>query len=169
MQNSLGVAKVNVDAVVVRDDFGDSARSGRKHLVGLHEALLEAQVAVDLTQFVVVDYNERIHVLAKALYTQFCLTQAHAALKAKGCGNDSDGQNAHFAGRHGDDGCGACSGSAAHACCDEDHLGLRPQNGLNFFIALECGLLANLGICSGTESFGQGRAELNFVFYGAKI
>ena len=169
MQNGLGVAQVNVDAVVVRDDFGDSARSSRKHFVGLHEALLEAQVAVDLTQFVVVDYNERIHVLAQALYAQFCLTQAHAALKAKGCGNDSDGQNAHFAGCHGDDGCGPCSGSAAHACRDEDHLGLRPQNGLNFFIALECGLLANLGIRSGTEAFGKGCAELNFVFYGAKI
>ena len=97
------------------------------------------------------------------------MTQAHAALKAKGCGDDSDGQNAHFARCHGDDGCGACSGSAAHACRDEDHLGLRPQNGLNFFVALECSLLAHLGIRSGTEAFGQGRSELNFVFYGAKI
>ena len=52
---------------MVRDYFGDSARSGRKNLVGLHEALLEAQVAVDLAQFVVVDYNERIHVLAQTL------------------------------------------------------------------------------------------------------
>ena len=40
---------------------------------------------------------------------------------------------------------------------------------MNFFVALECSLLANLGIRSGTEAFGQGRAELNFVFYGAKI
>ena len=67
MQNGFGVAQVDVDAVVVRDYFGDSARSGRKNLVGLHEALLEAQVAVDLAQFVVVDYNERIHVLAQTL------------------------------------------------------------------------------------------------------
>ena len=67
MQNGFGVAQVDVDAVVVRDDFGDSARSGRKHLVGLHESLLEAQVAVDLAQFIVVNYNERIHMLAQAL------------------------------------------------------------------------------------------------------
>ena len=169
MQNGFGVAQVDVDAVVVRNDFGDSARSGRKNLVGLHEALLEAQVAVYLAQFVVVNYNEGIHMLAQALDAQFCLAQAHAALKAKGCSDDSDGQNAHFAGCHGDYGCSTCSGSAAHACRDEDHLGLRPQNGLNFFVALERGLLANLRIRSGTEAFGQGRAELNFVFYGAKI
>ena len=67
MKHSFGVAQIDVDAVVVRDDFGDSAGGSREDLVGLHEALLESEVAVDFAELVVVDDDQRIDVLAKAL------------------------------------------------------------------------------------------------------
>ena len=167
VQHRFGVAQVNVDAVVVRDDFGDSARSRRQHFVGLHEALLESQVSVDLAQLVVVDDDERIHVLAKAFDAQFRLAEAHVALKPERSGNDAHGEDAQFARCLGDHGGRARSGSATHAGRDEDHFGRRAEGGLDFGVALERRLLAHFGIGAGAESFGQGGSELDFGFNGA--
>ena len=57
-QNGLGVAQVDVGAVVVGDDFGDAAGCGGQYFVGFVEAGFEAEVAVYFAQFVVVHHNE---------------------------------------------------------------------------------------------------------------
>ena len=167
MQHGFGVAQVNVDAVVVRDDFGDSARRRRQHLVGLHEALLESQVAVDFAQLVVVDHNERIHVLAQALDALLGLAEAHVAFKPERGGHNAHGQNAEFARCFGDDGGRSGPGAAAHSGGDEDHLGLRAERRLDFGVALQGRLLAYFGVSARTEAFGKGGSELDFGFYRA--
>ena len=167
MKHSFGVAQIDVDAVVVRDDFGDSAGGSREDLVGLHEALLESEVAVDFAELVVVDDDQRIDVLAKALDALLGLAKAHVALKREGGCDDSDGEDSEFARGLGDDGSGSSTGSAAHARGDEHHLGLGSEGGLNLGVALEGGLLADFGVGSGSEAFGQGCAKLNFRLNGA--
>ena len=167
MQHSFGIAQVDVDAVVVRDDFGDSAGGRREDLVGLHEALLEPEVAVDFAEFVVVDNNQRIDVLAKALNALLCLAKAHVAFKSKRSGDDADSEDSEFARGFGDDGSGSRTGSATHARGDEHHFGLGSEGGLNLGVALEGGLLADFGVRAGSEAFGEGRSELDFGLYRA--
>ena len=167
MQHGFGVAQVDVDAVVVRDDFGDSAGGRREDLVGLHKALLEPEVAVDFAEFVVVDDNQRIDVLAEALDALLGLAKAHVAFKSKRSGDDANGEDSEFARGFGDDRGGSRTGSATHARGDEHHFGLGSEGGLNLSVALEGGLLADFGVRAGTEAFGEGRTKLDFGLHRA--
>ena len=105
--------------------------------------------------------------LAEALDALLGLAKAHVAFKRKRSGDDSNGEDSEFARGFGNNGSGSRTGSATHARGDENHLGLGSEGGLNLFVALEGGLLADFGVRAGSEAFSEGRAELNFGLYGA--
>ncbi len=83
VQDRTRIAQVNVDVVVVRDDLGNALGSGGQHFVCFVEAGLEPEVAVDFTQFVVVDDDERIDLLFEFFNARFGLTLAQTAFKSK--------------------------------------------------------------------------------------
>ena len=83
VQDRTRIAQVNVDVVVVRDDLGNALGGRSQHFVCFVEAGLEPEVAVDFTQFVVVDNDERIDLLFEFFDARFGLTLAQTALKGE--------------------------------------------------------------------------------------
>ena len=153
-KNGLGVAEVNVGAVVVGDDFGNAAGGGGQHFVRLVEAGFEAEVPVNFAQLVVVHHNEGIHVGAQFLDARFCLARAHVSFKSKRQGDDAHGEDAHFLGGFGDDGGGSGSGATAHSGGDEHHLGVGGQEGFDVVCAFQCGAFPDFGVGAGAQTFG---------------
>ena len=85
---------------------------------------------------------------------------APAAFEMERLGDDPDGENAHLAGRPGDDGGCPGPGAAAHAGCKENHV--RASELIAYLLQrLLRRRLADLGFRSGAEAFGHLKADLN--------
>ena len=108
---------------MVGDYLGYAPGSGGKHLVCLGKPGLEAQVAVNLTQFVVVDHDQGVDVAAQFLNPALGLFAAHLALELEGDGHDPHREDVELLGLPGDDRGGTGTGAPAHPGGDEDHLG----------------------------------------------
>ena len=168
-KNGFGIPEVNVGAVVVGDDFGDTSCGRCQNLVGLVEAGLEAQIAVYLAQFVVVHHNQGIHDGTQFLNPGFCLAGAYIAFKSEGQGHNSYRENAHFLSRFGNNGCSPCSRAASHSSRDKGHFGVRRQQGFDLFHAFLGGTCPNLRIGSCAHPFGEVLPKLDFGFDGTVL
>ena len=83
-----------------------------------------------------------------------CLSCSATSLEAEGLGDDTDCQSADGLGNFCDDGSSTGSGSAALACCDEDHV--SPGQGFfNFFCVIFSSLAADLWVGSGAQAAGE--------------
>ena len=84
------------------------------------------------------------------------------ALKGKGLGDNTDGQDAQVMGRFGHDRCSTGAGAAAHASGDEHHLGTFQCIGDLILAFLRC-TLADLRVSTSAAALGQLCAKLNLL------
>ena len=102
------------------------------------------KVGIDGTQALVVDHEQGVYVVGHALHAVEGLVYFLVAFEAEGYGDDAHGEDAHFLGHLGNDGCCAGAGAAAHASGDEGHAGAVVEHALDVF-----GALLGSGACLG--------------------
>ena len=120
------VGEIDVHQVALhRDDLGDALGRRTQNVVGLAERLLERQASVYFENILVIDDQQRIHVLPQLLDAPESLLVADLAFDGQRRSDDRHGQQSHLLGQLGDDGRRARTRSAAHARRDEEHA--RPR------------------------------------------
>ena len=126
-QRCLHVAKVEVDVAVAvhRNEFRDALHSIFQHIVGTFESLFQrySRVAIDITEPLVVHYQQRIDVFSHFLNTAQGLYYLAFALEVERNGDHTYGEYAslasHLCHHRGSTGARA----TAHSGGDEHHLG----------------------------------------------
>ena len=120
------VGEIDVHQVALhRDDLGDALGRRTQNVVGLAERLLERQAPVYFENILVIDDQQRIHVLPQLLDAPESLLVADLAFDGQRRSDDRHGQQSHLLGQLGDDGRRARTRSAAHARRYEEHA--RPR------------------------------------------
>jgi hypothetical protein len=134
-----------------------------QHVVGGPKRFIESnRIAQHLHQLVVRDDNQRINMLCQRVET-FLGDALAFALEGKRLGHHRYRQYAELLGDLGDNRGRAGTGTAAHACGQEQHVGAA-DHFRDTLAILQRGLPANLGIGAGTESFGDLAAQLQLGF-----
>src|SRR5690606_12897480 len=103
------------------------------------------------------------------LDSNLSLLATHLALKKKGHGNDPYRKNIQFFCHFGNNRGSTSTCSPAHTSCNEQHFSVGPQHFLYLHHAFYSGLLPDLGICTGTQPFGQGNTQLYLNGYRAIV
>ena len=110
------VFEVGVDNAQFLDDGGDAVHGVAQDVIHGFEGADEGRVfAHDGGDAVVRDDDEAIDFAFQHFQPRFGFAHARHAFKGKRFGDDGDGEDAHVARDVGDDGCGAGTGTAAHA------------------------------------------------------
>jgi hypothetical protein len=125
-----------------------------KDVVGDPECLHDRGLLLDhLKQAVVLDHDQRVHLLAEVLDPQLRLLGALAPLERERPRHDAHRERAELPRDLGDHRRGARTGAAALAGGDEDHV--RALEGvLDLVATLLCRGLADGGVCTGAETLG---------------
>ena len=110
------------------------------------------------SQALVLDHNQRIYILFQSRDSALCLFHSLFALKLERFGDDADGQDVHFLCNLSNNRSCTGAGTAAHACCDENHLAALDCCG-NLVAAFLCGLLASFRNASCSAASGQAIAN----------
>ena len=121
LEHGLNVVEVKVDESVDGDNLSDTLCCHAKGVVGLAECLEHREVAVDLTQTLVVDNEERIHVLSHFLHTVESLVNLLVTLETEWDSHDTHGKDTHVLRLTCDDRSSTSTGTATHTCGDECH------------------------------------------------
>ena len=114
----------------------------------------------DVPDLFVGDDDERIDILAKVIDALHRIVHTTLAFEGEGLGDDRHGEDLHILGDLGDDGCGARTRAAAHACRDEQKVGLFHRLD-ELFLALFGGSAADLGVGARAETLRKMRADLD--------
>ena len=166
---SVHVIEVDVHITWHGDDFGDAFCSRAKDIVGLCEGGRNAQVAVDVAQFVVGNDNKAVYVFAQFLQAFQAVAYTDFTFEREGQGHDTYGENTKFLCRFGNDGCSAGAGAAAHTGGDKGHFGACFEESFDFVDAFQTGLLAHGGLAACAAAFSQQLAEGNFGRHRAEL
>ena len=168
LQNGFDVGKVEVDERGFDDQFGDAADTLTEHLVRIAERLLNGRIlGHDRGNFIVGNNDQRIDVFFEVFQALDGVIHPLLAFKTERLGDDRDGQDLHVLCDLRNDGRGARTRTAAHACRDEQKV--RALDGAGkFLFALFGGLSADFGIGAGAETARQLRTDLYFGFAGRK-
>ena len=153
LEHGADVAEVEVDDAVHGDDFGNGAGCDAQRVVGHFEGGEHGEVGVDFTQTFVVDDEQGVDLLGYFLDAVERLVDFLVTLEQEGDGDDAHGEDVHGLGLAGNDGSCTRAGAAAHAGCDEDHLGAVVEHLAYFLNALLGSLTGAFGTVAGTETF----------------
>ena len=155
------IGEIKVDQTGANHQVGHALDALVENIIGHAEGFGEGGFFIGQTEQVLVgDDDQRINHLLQRLNALFGLTHAFCALELERLGDNTDGQNAKFAGGLCDDRCGAGSGAAAHASGDKAHM--RPRQMINdLFNALFSSSGADRGPRAGAKTFGDFHAKLN--------
>ena len=162
-QDGADVRKVEVDERGVDDEVGNAADTLLQNLVRDTERVDHRRIfRNDAGNLIVRDDDERIDVLSEVFEPLHRIVHALFALEVERLGDDSDGQNLQIARNLGDDGCGARTGAAAHACRDEQEVGILDCLGEDF-LAFLGGRPADFRLCTRAEALRQSGTDLNLI------
>ena len=157
------VGKVEVDERGVDDEVCDPADTLFEDLVRNAQRLDDGRIlGNDAVDLVVRDNDERIDVFAQVFQTLDGVVHALFALEIEGLGNDGDREDLQIARDLRNDGRSAGARSAAHACGDEQKVGIFDRLGERI-LALFRGSPADLGLCPRAQPFCQRRTDLDLI------
>ena len=155
LHDGLDVGEVEVDQTRRGDEVGDALDTGEQDLVGAAEGVEHAHGPVaDRQQPVVGDDDERVDLVAQGTDPGLGLVGATTALEGEGARDDADGERTEALGDLGHDRGTTRAGAATLARGDEDHVGPL-EDLLDLLRVVLGGLLADLGVRTGTETAGQ--------------
>ena len=118
------VRKVEVDHTGNIDQFGDGLNTAAKNIVGDGERIHQRKLGFGcFLESVVGDDEQGVYIFTQTDDAGFCLIHSALAFKGEGLGDDSDRQNTELTCDLCDNGSCTCTGTAAHTCGDEDHVG----------------------------------------------
>ena len=145
------------------DKLGDTLRCRCQDIVSLTEGLAYGQLAIHLTDALVVDYEQRVGILAQLLHSACSLLATCSTLPQQGKCNVGNSQKAHLVCQLGDDGRSTCTCTATHTCGNEDHLGLAS---LEVITNLVNRLHSQLATAVGVVTCSQTGAHNDFILGG---
>src|SRR5699024_12502801 len=99
---------------------------------------------------IITNYNQCIHCRFHGVHAGCCLCLAFAAFAWEWTGVDAYCKDAHLFRDFSDDWSSSCTGSAAHACCNEDHVGTL-QCIFDLFTGFLSRFFTDIRVCTGTE------------------
>jgi hypothetical protein len=130
-------------------------------VVGHLERVRERSALLDhLQEPVVLDHDQRVHLVGELEDPLLCLLRAPPALELERPGDDAHRERVELAGDLGDDGSGAGAGAATLAGGDEDHVGAL-QRLLQLVAALHPRGVADGRIRARTETAGRLRTDVD--------
>src|SRR5690606_21664964 len=157
------VGEVEVDQAFLDHEVGDAGDARVEHLVGQRNSVGEAGLVVGNTEKVLVrNDQQRINASLKLFNAELRRAHAALALEVERLGDDANGEDAPLAGSSRDDRRCARSSATTHASGDEAHMRMS-QLVEDFVNALFGSSTANLGLGSGTQTFGNIGTELNHL------
>ena len=161
--DGLNICKVEVDDARVLDQVGDALDTLLEDFVRHAEGIHDGGIRIArLEELVVRDDDDGVYVLLQELDALLRMFASLAALELEGLCDDCDGQDTEVLTDLGDNRRRTCTGTAAHAGCDEDHV--RAGHGLrDLFHAFLSGSLANLRVAACAEAFGELLTDLQLV------
>ena len=152
-QYGFHIVEVEVDLAVQGDDFGNTLGGNRKGVVGFVESVVYGEFAIYFAQFLVVDNQQGIHMLADFFHAVQCLVYLLVALPTERDGDDTDSQDVHFFGGLCNDGRCTRTCTTTHSGGDEDHFRAVVQHGLDVFDTFFGCLTGTGGTVSGSQTF----------------
>jgi hypothetical protein len=156
------VVEADVDEAGADDEADDGFDGFADHVVCGGEGFVDALFGEDeLAHAVVVEGDECVGEDGEFVEGGFGLFAAAAAFEGEGHGGEDDDEGSFFAGEAGDDGSGSGAGATAEAGAEEDDAAAF-EGGADFVFGFEDGLVAEFGITTGAEAFGEVSAELDF-------
>ena len=157
--DGVDILEVDVNIATAGDDFGNTLGGREKDIIGEAESFGDVEVTKS-AEFVVVDDDDGVDMLAEFLDTSFGLVAAFLAFEGEGAGNDGDdedflvllGLEVDVLGYFGDDGSRASAGAAAHTGGDEEHLGVVGDGFLDVFSLVGGSFAGALRLIAGAEA-----------------
>ena len=163
LHHGLHIGEVDVHRIVTRNHLGNALGRRGQNIIGLAERLRKGQLAVNILNVLVVDQQQRIHILPQLVDTLVSMFHPLRALGLERQRHDGDRQNAQFLGSLGDHRCGTRTGTAAHSGRNEDHLGSFALVDFDDFVeAFESGLASPFGVVARAEPLREALAEPDF-------
>ena len=157
----LYVGKVQIDHCGYRDQVADALNALPEHIIGNAEGFQHRCSFVDyLKQTVIGNDNKRIHMLLQLRNAGIRILHALFSFEVEGFGHNSDRQCSQIPCDFRHNGSSAGTGSAAHACRNEDQVGTL-QRLCDFFTAFLCRAPSHFGNSSGSQAFCQLFADLD--------
>ncbi|GJE43641.1 hypothetical protein AEGHOMDF_2820 [Methylobacterium soli] len=155
------VGEVEVDQAFLDHQVGDAGDARVEHLVGHREGVREGRLLVgDPEQVLVRDHDQGVDGGLQLLDSGLGGAHPAHALELERLRHDADREDAHVAGRAGDDGGRTGAGAAAHAGRDEAHVSAR-ELVTDLVDHLLGGGRADLGMRAGTEALRHAEAHLD--------
>ncbi|MBA7482763.1 hypothetical protein ES707_18262 [subsurface metagenome] len=144
------------------DEVGDASGGLVEDAVGQLQGVGKGGIRIgDPQEGLVGDHQGGVTVLAQLLDAYLRPLGAVSSLKDEGPGNNAHGQGAQFTGNAGDARRGSGARAPAHTGGDEYHVGTR-QGIFDELVVLVGSSAADVSIRSGTETLGEGLADLDF-------
>ena len=165
----IDILEVNVYVAGHGDNFRDAFGGGGQDVVCFGESILKAEVAVDLAQFVVADYDEGVNVVFQFFEAFHSVGGAAATFEGEWEGDDPYRQDAHFAGGLGDDWGGAGTRSTTHSGGDEEHTAIVVEVFLYFLDAFFASGFPDVWFGSRSTPLRQIGAEVHKGWDGALL
>ena len=157
--DGVDILEVDIDASTAGDNLGDTLGGSEEDVVGHSESFGDVEVAIG-AEFVVVDDDDGVDMLAEFL--DACLSLVAAALAFEGEGTSDDGHDEDFLifvvvevdalCNLSDDRSSAGAGATTHTGGDEEHLGVVGQGILDVGSLVDGGLAGAFGLVAGTEA-----------------
>ena len=155
------IGKIDVDQTGNINDIRDTFDTKIQDAIRDEERFFNRHFLVDsLQQAIIVDDNHAVHTLGEFADAIFGDTNAFRTFKSEWARNDANRQGSDFSSDLCDHRRTAGSGSATHACCDEDHVGFLEVFADHFAVLLGA-FLTDFWVGSGPESSGEFVAHLD--------
>ena len=146
------VCEVGVDIARHGDDLCDRTRGVRYDVIRLAERIEQVQLRIDLLEFLVIDDQQRIHMLGQTRYTHHGFLDLLLTLERKRNGHDTYRQDTHLLGYLGNDSRRTCTCATTHSGSEEQHLRTVVERLADMIAALLGILTSCLRITSGTQT-----------------
>lgn len=157
------VLEVNVDLSGTGNEVGDGLDALVKDLIGGVKGVDDADGAAQgLAQLLVRDGDEGVNLLGELGDAVYGIVHALLALEGERLRYDADGEDALLPREVGDYRSSAGAGAAAHACGDEEHVGVA-DGVLDCLGVLLGSLLADVRVAACAEAACQVAAELDLL------
>ena len=156
LHDGFNVCEVEVDESGHVDGLGDALHALAQDVVSHIERVLERDRLVSLKELksVVGNYDKGVNVLTELCESVFSETHLSSSFEGERLRDYGYSEDALLFRDLGDHGSCSCSGTAAHSCGNEYHVGAF-QSGCDLFAALIGCALALLGITAGSQSVSQ--------------
>ena len=156
------IGEVEVDQARHDNQIRDALNRLAQDIVGNPECIEQTGTALEGRQQALVrNGDDGVDAFLQIRETAVCLRQSFLAFERKRLCNDGNGQGTEFRREAGDNRRGARTGAAAKTGGHEDHVRAFERFD-DLFGVFERGLPADIGIGSGSETFRQFRADLEF-------